>query len=135
MACTDWLSQHAARDALRAGLGKGTGLPITVRISGDHHLQQPLVLDHRDSGTPTAPVYAALHPFIHASNKKASPPDRHHEQASKQRIYNRRVNSVARLVPLRSVQLSSVHPCIPASRGPRTPHAFVTALYIALRHM
>eukprot|EP01045_Picozoa_sp_COSAG04_P010474 COSAG04_NODE_642_length_11667_cov_3.319502_9_plen_157_part_00 len=45
---------HEARDAMRAGLGANE--PRTVRVEGDHHLAQPLLLDERDSGTATAPV-------------------------------------------------------------------------------
>jgi parallel beta-helix repeat protein len=47
-------SIHAARDALRAGLGSGR--PRTVLIDGDHFLASPLQLDSRDSGTPDAPI-------------------------------------------------------------------------------
>jgi len=47
-------SVHAARDAMRAGLGAGG--PRTVLISGDHHLSEPLQLDSRDAGSPEAPV-------------------------------------------------------------------------------
>ena len=47
-------SVHAARDALRAGLGKGR--PRTVLLHGSHHLAEPLRLDARDSGTAAAPV-------------------------------------------------------------------------------
>jgi hypothetical protein len=43
-----------ARDAMRAGLGRGQ--PRTVVIDGDHHLPEPLVLDARDAGTADAPV-------------------------------------------------------------------------------
>ena len=39
---------------MRAGLGATE--PRTVRVEGDHHLAEPLLLDERDSGTATAPV-------------------------------------------------------------------------------
>ena len=45
---------HEARDAMRAGVGADE--PRTVRVEGDHHLSEPLLLDERDSGTATAPV-------------------------------------------------------------------------------
>ena len=47
-------SVHAARDALRAGLGAGT--ERVVSVAGDHHLAAPLELDERDSGEPGAPI-------------------------------------------------------------------------------
>ena len=49
-----FLSVHAARDAMRAGLGAGR--PRTVLLSGDHHLPEPLRLDSRDTGSPDAPI-------------------------------------------------------------------------------
>lgn len=47
-------SVHAARDAMRAGLGQGQAR--TVQIEGAHFLERPLVLDPRDAGTHDAPV-------------------------------------------------------------------------------
>jgi parallel beta-helix repeat protein len=47
-------SLHAARDALRAGLGAGR--PRTVLVHGDHFLETPLQLDSRDSGSLDAPI-------------------------------------------------------------------------------
>ncbi len=47
-------SVHAARDAMRAGLGQGEAR--TVQIEGVHFLEHPLVLDSRDAGTRDAPV-------------------------------------------------------------------------------
>eukprot|EP01044_Picomonas_judraskeda_P014163 COSAG03_NODE_2221_length_2990_cov_1.948807_2_plen_434_part_00 len=47
-------SVHAARDALRAGLG--AGVPRTVLVDGAHFLEAPLHLDSRDSGTADAPI-------------------------------------------------------------------------------
>ena len=47
-------SVHAARDAMRAGLGAGK--PRTVLISGDHHLSEPLRLDARDAASASSPV-------------------------------------------------------------------------------
>ena len=45
---------HAARDAMRAGLGRGRRR--VVLIEGEHYMAEPLVLDSRDSGTADAPV-------------------------------------------------------------------------------
>jgi hypothetical protein len=45
---------HAARDAMRGGLGRGG--PRTLLIEGSHHLRSPLQLDERDTGTAEAPV-------------------------------------------------------------------------------
>ena len=47
-------SVHEARDAMRAGLGRGR--PRTVLIEGQHFLHTPLQLDERDTGTAAAPV-------------------------------------------------------------------------------
>lgn len=53
-------SVHAARDAMRAGLGAGK--PRTVLISGDHHLSEPLRLESQDAGSASAPVVWQSHP-------------------------------------------------------------------------
>lgn len=45
---------HEARDAMRAGLGRGG--PRTVLIEGDHYLRSPLRLDGRDAATASAPI-------------------------------------------------------------------------------
>ena len=47
-------SVHAARDAMRAGLGAGK--PRIVLISGEHHLSEPLRLDARDAASASSPV-------------------------------------------------------------------------------
>ncbi len=49
-----FLSVHAARDAMRAGLGAGK--PRTILISGDHHLSEPLRLEPQDAASASAPV-------------------------------------------------------------------------------
>ena len=56
---------HAARDAMRAGLGHG--FERHIHIAGDHKLDRPLVLDARDSGSPEAPIVYATDPTVDAT--------------------------------------------------------------------
>lgn len=53
-AAAPFLSVFDARDAMRAGLGRGR--PRVVLVEGEHHLQEPLVLDARDTATADAPI-------------------------------------------------------------------------------
>ena len=56
---------HAARDAMRAGLGHG--FERHIHIAGDHKLDRPLVLDARDSGSPEAPIVYTTDPAVDAT--------------------------------------------------------------------
>jgi hypothetical protein len=54
-----FVSIEEARDAMRAGLGKGT--KRTVYLSGTHFLDQPFVLDSRDAATSDSSItYTSL---------------------------------------------------------------------------
>ena len=52
---------EAARDAIRAGKGRGTPKQVFLR-AGVHALTRPFELDARDAGSPGAPITYATHP-------------------------------------------------------------------------
>jgi hypothetical protein len=58
-------SIEAARDAMRAGLGKGTDRQVFLG-GGTHFLDRPFVLDSRDAATADAPITYTSSPGEHA---------------------------------------------------------------------
>ena len=72
---------HEARDAMRAGLGRGG--PRIVLIEGDHHLHEPVLLDSRDEATAAAPIiYRGVRSSRSEAPRSSTPGGGSRQQAS-----------------------------------------------------